>query len=109
MAAGAIPPRAAFRHAFAGGADFVLAGMHCGNVKARVVWDGARVELEGLQAGLAGAALTGVLSVNLRGIRPAYRFTGRVRGMAWQDGKVDLEGTVETAGSGAALLTTAAQ
>jgi hypothetical protein len=27
MAAGAIPPRAAFHHAFAGGADFVLAGM----------------------------------------------------------------------------------
>ena len=27
MAAGAIPPRKAFRHAFNGGADFVLAGM----------------------------------------------------------------------------------
>jgi hypothetical protein len=27
MAAGAIPPRKAFRHAFNGGADYVLAGM----------------------------------------------------------------------------------
>jgi len=84
--------------------DFTLAGQHCGNVKARLIWDGARVELQGLQAGLAGAAFTGALTVNLRGARPSYRFTGKVRGLAWQDGKVDVEGMVETAGFGAGLL-----
>ncbi len=84
--------------------DFVLAGTHFGNVKARLVWDGARVTLQGLQADLAGAAITGALSVNVRVARPSYRFTGKIKGLKWQDGKTDVEGTLETAGFGAALL-----
>ena len=85
-------------------ADFTMAGADLSNVKARLLWDGARVELQGLKAGLAGAALTGSLSVNLRGVRPAYRFAGKAAGLNWQSGKMDVEGTVETAGFGAALL-----
>jgi hypothetical protein len=84
--------------------EFSLAGTSLGKVKARLVWDGTRMELQGLQAGLAGAAVTGTLSVNLRGARPSYRFAGKVKGLIWQEGKTDVEGTVETAGFGAALL-----
>ena len=84
--------------------EVTLPGAHLSNVKARLVWDGTRLELQGLQAGLSGAALTGVLSVNMRAARPAYRFTGKIKGLSWQDGKTDVEGTFETAGFGAALL-----
>jgi hypothetical protein len=84
--------------------EFSVAGTSLGKVKARLVWDGTRMELQGLQAGLAGAAVTGTLSVNLRGARPSYRFTGKVKGLSWQEGKTDVDGTVETAGFGAALL-----
>ena len=55
--------------------DLLLAGAHLENFRARVLWDVARVQLEGIQAHLDRAALTGKLDVNLRGSRPNYRLT----------------------------------
>ena len=74
------------------------------NVRAHVAWNAARLELDNLQARLDNAALTGQLAVNLRGQRPGYTLTGRIAGLEWQAGKLDAEGTVETAGFGAQLL-----
>ena len=42
-------------------------------VRAHVLWDVARVQLEDLQARLDRAAITGSVAVNLRGTRPTYR------------------------------------
>src|ERR1019366_9949721 len=50
-----------------------------------------RVQLEAIQAGLDRAVLTGKLDVNLRGSRPNYRLTAKVKGMKWQSGKVDAD------------------
>jgi hypothetical protein len=52
-----------------------------------------------------GAAVTGRLELNLRGSRPSYRISAKVKGAAWQSGKIDAEGTLETFGTGAQLLT----
>lgn len=84
--------------------DFAVAGAHFSGVKGRVVWDGSRVEVDNVQAKLDRAALNGKLAVLLRGSRPVYRFTGKVKGMPWQSGKVDADGTVETSGLGLQLL-----
>ena len=84
---------------------FQLAGARFDNVRAHLIWEVARVQLEALQARLDGAAVTGRLDLNLRGSRPAYRLTAKVKGAAWQSGKVDAEGTLETFGTGAQLLT----
>jgi hypothetical protein len=81
-----------------------LAGYGLENVRARLLWDGARVELEGIQASLDRAAITGKLSVALRGSRPSYKLAGRLKGLSWQGGKLDAEGTLETSGAGAQLL-----
>jgi hypothetical protein len=81
-----------------------LGGAELENVQAHLLWDGARAELNGVQARVAEGALTGRLTVNLRGSSPSYRFTGRARGVAWQSGKMDLEGALETSGTGAQLL-----
>lgn len=84
--------------------DLTLAGEHFRHVRGHLIWDQARVEFDGLQAGVAGADLTGKLAVNLRGNRPAYKFAARLKGWEWQSGHLDAQGTLETSGTGAQLL-----
>jgi hypothetical protein len=84
--------------------NLLLAGSRLQNVRARVIWDVTRVEFDNLQARLDRAAITGKLTINLRGNRPTYKLTGKVKGLNWQSGKMDAEGTLETAGTGEQLL-----
>ncbi len=110
--------------------DLRLAGWRLENIRARLLWDAARVQLEGIQARLYQdkldqgkldlgkldldkldqdkldqAAITGNLEITLRGLRPSYKLTAKVRGVTWQSGKLEAEGTVETFGTGTQLLT----
>ena len=82
----------------------LVGGVAVENVRARVLWNAARLELDNLQAGVGNAAVSGRLAVNLRGQRPVYTLTGRVAGLNWQAGKIDAEGTLETSGFGTQLL-----
>ena len=82
-----------------------VAGAHLENVRAHLLWDAARVELDILQARLDRAAITGTLVVNLRGTRPTYKLDGKVKGLNWQSGKLDGAGTLETSGTGLQLVT----
>ena len=82
-----------------------LAGARLDSLRARVLWDSTRVQIEGLQAKLDGAALSGKADVNLRGSRPNYRLEAKVKGIAWQAGKLDLDAAAETFGTGTQLLT----
>ncbi|MGA2268498.1 MAG: hypothetical protein ABSH44_08530 [Bryobacteraceae bacterium] len=84
--------------------DLLLAGSHLENVRAHLLWDVARVELDGIQAKLDGAAITGKLAVNLRAARPSYKLTAKVKSLEWQSGKLDADGTLETSGTGSQLL-----
>ena len=85
--------------------DLAIAGTHLENVRAHVVWDAARVQLEELQARLDKAVLTGALVVNLRGARPSYRMDARVKGLNWQSGRLDGQSVLETSGTGLQLVT----
>jgi hypothetical protein len=87
--------------------DLLLAGAHLENFRTRVLWDVARVQLEGMQAHLDRALLTGKLEMNLRGSRPNYRLTSKIKGMNWQSGKIDVDSELETFGTGMQLLTNA--
>jgi hypothetical protein len=73
-------------------------------VRGRLLWDALKVELTGIQAKVENGTVTGALSVNLRGARPAYRLVSRVRAMDCRSGKVDTEAVLETTGTGAELL-----
>ena len=84
--------------------SLVLAGVHIENLRSRIVWEVTRLDLPGLQALVDGAAVSGRVSVNLRGQRPAYTMDAKVKGLNWQSGKVDAQGTMETWGTGAQLL-----
>jgi hypothetical protein len=81
-----------------------LAGYELENVRARLLWDGPRVTLDGLQATLDRAAIAAKLSIALRGPRPSYKLAARLKGLTWQGGTLDAEGTLETSGVGAQLL-----
>ncbi len=81
-----------------------LAGVPLAGVRARLVWNASRVALDNFTAKINGASVTGTLLANLAGPRPAYRFAARVKGLGWQSGKLDADGTLQTAGTGAQLL-----
>jgi len=84
--------------------DLQVADAHLENLRCRLAWDITRVDLTALQAQLNGAMISGALGVNLRGRTPVYSFTGKLRGLDWQSGKLDAEGTLDTSGTGLQLL-----
>ncbi len=87
--------------------DLVVGGAHLENFRTRILWDVARVQLEGIQAKLDNAALTGKIDINLRGSRPNYKLTARLKGLPWQSGRLDADAELETFGTGTQLLTNA--
>jgi hypothetical protein len=84
--------------------ELTVGGARLTNVRGLLRWDGARIELDNLQAKLDRAALTGRLTIGVRNAEPVYRVTAKVKGFSWQNGKVDAEGTLETSGTGGQLL-----
>ncbi|MCU1237099.1 MAG: hypothetical protein JWP63_5066 [Candidatus Solibacter sp.] len=87
--------------------DLLIAGAHLENFRTRILWDVARVQLDSLQAKLDTATLTGKLDVNLRGSRPNYKLTAKLKGLPWQSGKIDADTQLETFGTGTQLVTNA--
>jgi hypothetical protein len=84
--------------------ELEMADARLNNVRARLTWDVARVELAGFEAKLGRAAIAGTLAIELAGQRPVYKLSGKVKALDWQSGKLDAEGTLETAGTGEQLL-----
>jgi hypothetical protein len=73
-------------------------------VLSRVVWDGGVVQLASLQGRLDEGSFKGSGSVDITKSEPQYTLRGRARNLPWKGGKVDLEGSMETLGSGLELL-----
>ena len=73
------------------------------HVRARLVWDALRVELANIQARLENGSVAGSMAINLRGARPSYKLSTRLRAMDFRSGKMDTEAVLETAGTGAEL------
>jgi hypothetical protein len=87
--------------------DLVVGGTHLESFRTRILWDVARVQMEGIQAKLDKAVLTGKVDINLRGSRPNYKLTAKLKGLPWQSGKLDADAELETFGTGTQLLTNA--
>ena len=81
-----------------------IGGARLEQVRGRLLWDGLKVELNGIQARMENGSVTGSLAVNLRGARPSYRLVSQLRAMDCKSGKVDTEAVLETAGTGAELM-----
>jgi hypothetical protein len=85
-------------------ADIEFPGMHVENLRARLIWDVTKVDLAALEARMDGARVAGTLHVVLGPQAPVYNLAARVRGLNWQAGRMDIEGTVQTSGTGSQLL-----
>jgi hypothetical protein len=85
--------------------ELTLAGAHIENVRGRVLWDVGHVQIDSLQGEIDRMRMTGKLDVNLRGSRPTYKLRAKLKGLNWQSGTLDADGTVETFGTGLQLLT----
>jgi hypothetical protein len=81
-----------------------LGGAEFSKVRARVIWEGTKVELAGLQGTFGDAAFNGAATVRLAGRQPAYQVQGKLAGLPWRDGTIDAEGALDTSGTGKNLF-----
>jgi hypothetical protein len=81
-----------------------LTELDINGMRAHLLWDVTKAELDDIHARLDGGRVTGKLSVNLRGSRPSYRLEAVGRGIEWKSGQVDADAVLESAGTGAELL-----
>ncbi|HTA44744.1 MAG TPA: hypothetical protein VK789_19990 [Bryobacteraceae bacterium] len=81
-----------------------LGGAQFSKVRARVIWEGTKVEFAGLQGVFDDAAFTGGATVRLAGRQPAYQVQGKLSGLSWRDGTIDAEGLLATSGTGRNLF-----
>lgn len=81
-----------------------LGGAEVRDLQTHLLWDAAKAEFDAIQARVDGGQVTGTLMVNLRGNRPVYRFEARTKDIAWKSGQVDAAIALESAGTGAELL-----
>ena len=84
--------------------SLLVGGAQLDNFRTHMLWDAGRVELDNVQAKMDGSALTGRVTASLRGMRPAYHASVKIKGLGWQSGKLDAEGTLDTSGTGTQLL-----
>ncbi len=75
-----------------------------GEIRARLMWDGASVVLSDLDCRLDDMHAEGNLSLNLEKPSPAYRWTGAIENLEYRNGRLDLEGEIETSGTAQNLL-----
>jgi hypothetical protein len=82
--------------------DTALGGVH-GHIR----WNGTTVRLQDLAWALGAASGTCEMTVGLIGPDPKYHLTGRLEDIAWREGGLDVEGTLDTIGGGIDLLANA--
>jgi hypothetical protein len=75
-----------------------------GEIRARLMWDGTSMVLSDLDCRLDDMHAEGNLSLNLEKPSPAYRWTGAIENLEYRNGRLDLEGEIETSGIAQNLL-----
>jgi hypothetical protein len=81
-----------------------LAGIELHKVRSRLIWNGTALVLADLTGGVENGALSGTLTVDLRGGEPVYHLASRLKAAEWIGGTFDAEAVVDTGGTGPALL-----
>jgi len=75
-----------------------------GEVRARLVWDGATILLSGLDCHLDDMHAQGKLSLDLAKSSPVYNWAGTLENLEYRNGRLDLDGELETSGIAENLL-----
>jgi AsmA-like protein len=75
-----------------------------GVFRARLKWNGARIQLTNAECRREDMRAAGELAVNLSSAAPEYRISGRIDNMDYRGGQLDLEGDLNTSGIASDLL-----
>jgi AsmA family len=78
-----------------------------GSLRGGLRWAGTAVAFHDLAWALVNASGTAEMTVALAGPTPQYHLAGRLEDIAWRDGGLDVEGTLDTSGAGIDLLANA--
>ena len=87
--------------------DLTFGDTHSSISAAHLLWDGAHVRLARLEGQVDDSAVTGDLAIDLSARAPHFRFDGKLAGVPYKSGTLDLEGTLEASGAGSDFLSTA--
>lgn len=78
--------------------------MPIGEIRARLAWDGPTILLSDLDCRLDDMHAQGKLTLNLAKSAPIYNWAGTVENLEYRNGRLDLEGELETSGIAETLL-----
>ncbi|MDP2999412.1 MAG: AsmA family protein [Bryobacterales bacterium] len=73
-------------------------------LKARLAWTGPAIEVAELVSVWSQGKLKAKGSISLASVLPVYRLQGRLDGFSWRGAAIDVNGRLETVGSGVELL-----
>ena len=92
------------RKARSGSATLTAGDTIARGVRSRVVWDGGSFNWRRRKAVWKRLRSKATGMIDITKSEPQYKLLGRVQNVAWKNGKVDLEGSLQTLGSGLDLL-----
>ena len=75
-----------------------------GNLRTRLLWDGTRIALSDLEWRQDQMLAKGEVALSLVGAVPVYQLTGSVENLDYRNGRLDIDGELETSGTGPNLL-----
>ena len=83
---------------------FQLGDYQLDNVRARMVWEGARVDFREVLASVESSPLSGSLIASLAGPTPVWHGNFQLQDYPWRDGRIDAEAAIESDGLGEQFL-----
>ena len=75
-----------------------------GNIRAHIVWDGPSIVLSDLDCRLDDMHAQGKLSLSLVQPLPSYTWMGAIENLDYRNGRLNLDGEIETSGVAQSLL-----
>ena len=75
-----------------------------GEFRTQLVWDGPEIGLSDIDCRLDPMHATGNMTVSLAKDVPHYTLTGQIENLAYKSGQIDIDGQLETSGTGSSLL-----
>jgi hypothetical protein len=75
--------------------------------KSRLIWDGARIRVTGIDAHHETTSAMGAIQIDVAGQAPVYSAQGRVESLPYKEGALSVEGTATAQGFGPDVIATA--
>lgn len=75
-----------------------------GDLRAHLVWEGAKIALSDVEWRQSRMTARGDVALSVAGPEPAYQVSGTVENMEYRNGRLDIDGELETSGLGSSLV-----